>query len=55
MFAAMSHDLQTPLTRLRLRAELVEDPDQQQRMLRDLDMMGDMIESVLALGTCPSN
>jgi signal transduction histidine kinase len=49
MIAAMSHDLRTPLTRLRLRAELVDNPDHQQKMLRDLDMMGEMIESVLAL------
>ena len=48
MIAAMSHDLRTPLTRLRLRAELVEDHDQQQKMLADLDMMGEMIESVLS-------
>ena len=48
MIAAMSHDLRTPLTRLRLRAELVEDHDQQQKMLADLDMMGRMIESVLS-------
>ena len=48
MIAAMSHDLRTPLTRLRLRAELVEDRDQQKKMLADLDRMGDMIESILA-------
>jgi signal transduction histidine kinase len=48
MIAAMSHDLRTPLTRLRLRAELVEDRDQQQKMLADLDMMNDVIGSILA-------
>ena len=48
MMAAMSHDLQTPLTRLRLRAELVEDQEQQQKMLAELDMMAEMIESVLS-------
>lgn len=48
MIAAMSHDLRTPLTRLRLRAESVEDHDQQQKMLAELDMMGKMIESVLS-------
>jgi signal transduction histidine kinase len=48
MVAAMSHDLRTPLTRLRLRAEFIEDPEQQRRMLADLDSMGDMIDSTLA-------
>ena len=48
MIAAMSHDLRTPLTRLRLRVELVEDHDQQQKMLGELDMMGEMIGSVLS-------
>jgi len=48
MIAAMSHDLRTPLTRLRLRAELVEDRDQQQKMLADLDTMNDVIGSILA-------
>jgi signal transduction histidine kinase len=48
MVAAMSHDLRTPLTRLRLRAEFIEDREQRRRMLADLDSMGDMIDSTLA-------
>jgi signal transduction histidine kinase len=48
MLAAISHDLRTPLTRLRLRAELVEDPEQQARMLADLDEMETMIAATLA-------
>jgi signal transduction histidine kinase len=48
MVAAMSHDLKTPLTRLRLRAEFVEDQEQQRKMLADLDAMSAMIESTLA-------
>jgi signal transduction histidine kinase len=47
MLAAMSHDLKTPLTRLRLRAEFVEDEEQQRKMLADLDAMSAMIESTL--------
>lgn len=48
MVAAMSHDLRTPLTRLRLRAELVDDDDMQRRMLADLDEMQAMIDATLA-------
>ncbi len=47
MLAAISHDLRTPITRLRLRSEFVEDTEQQQKMLADLDEMEAMIASVL--------
>ena len=47
MIAAISHDLRTPITRLRLRAEFVEDPEEQQKMLTDLDQMEAIIRSTL--------
>jgi signal transduction histidine kinase len=47
MLAAMSHDLRTPLTRLRLRAEFIEDTEQQRKMRADLDAMSVMVESTL--------
>jgi signal transduction histidine kinase len=47
MVAAMSHDLKTPLTRLRLRAEFVGNADQQRKMLADIEDMTAMIESTL--------
>lgn len=48
MVAAISHDLRTPITRLRLRAEFVEDEVQQRKMLADLDEMENMISTTLA-------
>jgi len=48
MIAAMSHDLRTPLTRLRLRTELVQDDNQQPRMLAEIDNVIGMIESMLS-------
>jgi signal transduction histidine kinase len=48
MLAAISHDLRTPITRLRLRAEFVEDDEQRARMLADLDEMEKMIAATLA-------
>lgn len=50
MIAAISHDLRTPITRLKLRAEFVEDDEQRAKMLADLDEMEAMIASTLAFG-----
>lgn len=47
LFAAMSHDLRTPITRLRLRSEFIADAELRGQMLRDLDQMKAMTESVL--------
>ncbi|WP_375459826.1 ATP-binding protein [uncultured Enterovirga sp.] len=48
MLAAISHDLRTPLTRMRLRAEFIGDPEQQAKLFRDVDEMQDMASSALA-------
>jgi signal transduction histidine kinase len=48
MLAAISHDMRAPLARLRLRAELVTDGEQQRKMFDDLDVMNAMIDSTLA-------
>jgi len=47
VLAAMSHDLKTPLTRLRLRAELLDDDDLRQRFEKDLREMEAMVTDAL--------
>jgi len=47
MLAAVSHDLRTPLTRLRLRCEFIEDQAARSRTLAELAHMTSMVESVL--------
>ncbi|MFE1597817.1 ATP-binding protein [Methylobacterium sp. ID0610] len=48
MLAAISHDLRTPITRLRLRAEFLEDEALRAQFLRDLDQMNALVEAALS-------
>jgi len=48
MLAAVSHDLRTPITSLRLRAEFIEDAEIKAKILETLEEMQRMTEAVLA-------
>jgi signal transduction histidine kinase len=47
MLTALSHDLKTPLTRMRLRAELLDDDEQRSRFESDLKEMEAMVTQTL--------
>ncbi|MGB7540882.1 MAG: ATP-binding protein [Burkholderiales bacterium] len=47
VLAAMSHDLKTPITRLRLRAELLDDPSLRAKFTGDLGEMESMVGATL--------
>lgn len=48
MLAAISHDLRTPITRLRLRAEDIEPEPLRTQVIRDLEAMQIMVHSALS-------
>jgi signal transduction histidine kinase len=50
LLTAIGHDLRTPITRLKLRAEYMEDDEQRTKMLADLDEMEAMVAATLAFG-----
>ncbi|WGF87957.1 ATP-binding protein [Marinivivus vitaminiproducens] len=48
MLAAISHDFRTPITAMKLRAEMIEDEDLKAAMMRSLAEMRDMVDATLA-------
>ena len=49
LVAAAGHDLRTPITRIRLRAEFVEDEEERARWLTDLDELERIADSAILL------
>jgi signal transduction histidine kinase len=47
VLTAMSHDLKTPITRMRLRTEMLEDESVRTRFIRDLEEMESMVTQTL--------
>lgn len=50
LLTAIGHDLRTPITRLKLRVEFVEDDEQRNKMLSDLEDLEAMVSATLAFG-----
>ena len=50
LLTAIGHDLRTPITRLKLRAEFMEDDEQRRKMLVDLEELEAMVSATLAFG-----
>jgi hypothetical protein len=50
LLTAIGHDLRTPITRLKLRAEFVEDDEQRLKILADLEELEAMVSATLAFG-----
>ncbi len=50
LLTAIGHDLRTPITRLKLRTEFIEDDEQRRKMLADLEELEAMVSATLAFG-----
>jgi signal transduction histidine kinase len=50
LLTAIGHDLRTPITRLKLRAEFVDDDEQRAKILADLEELEAMVSATLAFG-----
>jgi signal transduction histidine kinase len=50
LLTAIGHDLRTPITRLKLRAEFIDDDELRQKFIADLDDLDMMVGATLAFG-----
>ncbi len=48
ILAAISHDLQTPITRMKLRVEMADQPELRDKLLQDLDNMTRLVREGIA-------
>lgn len=55
MLAALGHDLRSPITAMRVRAEMVEDEETRERLAATLDEMREMVEATLAFARGMAN
>ncbi len=51
LVAAIAHDLRTPITRLKLRADMIADGAQRERLIADVDEIAGMTQSILAFAS----
>jgi signal transduction histidine kinase len=50
LLTAIGHDLRTPITRLKLRAEFIDDDEQRTKFMADLDELDAMVAATLVFG-----
>ncbi len=50
LLSAIGHDLRTPITRLKLRVEFIEEDEMRRRMLADIDELETMVNATMAFG-----
>ena len=48
LLAALGHDLRSPLTAMRVRAEMVDDDETRERLIATIEEMREMVEATLA-------
>ena len=55
LLTAIGHDLRTPITRLKLRSEFIEDDELRRKFIADLDELEAMVSATLAFGRDSAN